>query len=65
MNSLQVTLQGDLRRPQQSVKLSRAFLCFRLTATVRRMLAIILNGTIAAGMVVLLYRWRKARLTTG
>jgi hypothetical protein len=29
-----------------------------------RILAIILKGTIAAGTVVLLHRWRKARLIT-
>src|SRR5216683_3420719 len=46
--------------PRQSVKLSHVFLCFRLTATLPRILAIILNGTIAAGTVVLLHRWRKA-----
>jgi hypothetical protein len=64
VNSLQIELQGGFRRPRQSVKLSRVFLCFRLAATVPRILAIILNGTLAAGMVVLLHRWRKARLTT-
>ena len=62
VNSLQVERQGGSRRPRQSVKLSHAFLCFRLTATMPRLLAIIFNGTIAAGMVVLLHRWRKARL---
>src|SRR6266852_5158005 len=34
----------------------------RLTATVPRILATILNGTIVAGMVVLLHRCRTARL---
>jgi hypothetical protein len=64
VNLLQIEFQGGFRRPRQSVKLSCVFLSLLLTAIVPKILIIILNGTIAAGMVVLLYRWLKARLST-
>jgi hypothetical protein len=60
VNSLHVELQGGSRRPR--VKLRRVFLCFRLTTTVPQILVTILNGTIATGMIVPLYRCRTARL---